>query len=276
MKDISDLYYCDLTDYKQINNLIEKLNIKYIFMLAAKSYGIGTLKDSPTAMARDTITMDSNILEAAFHNKVKKIMYVSSSTVYQESFKPLSEEDLDLNQDPYRIYMGVGWVKRYVEKLCEFYSQLGLNINIVRPTNVYGPHDKYQEGKAHVIPAIIKRALEGQNPLVIWGQGYCIKDLIYIDDFIRDMLKVTMYHNEVDAFNLCSCISLTINEIVDVILKNFEGLTKVYDITKPESIPYKSVLRNKLDSLYGKESYMSIDEGIKKTILWLKKELNHE
>jgi len=271
---MSDLTYCDLTDYKQIDNIIKVKKIDYVFMVAARTYGARVLKEEPTAMVRDTITMDANVLEASRIHKVKKVSYISSSTVYQESYNTLSENDLDWNKNPYHVYMGVGWVKRYIEKLCEFYSQIGLPTVVVRPTNVYGKYDKYEEGKSHFVPAIIKRVLEGQNPLQVWGTGYAVKDLIYVDDFIRDLLKVFVHCDKFDVFNICYGEDYTIKEIVQEIVKIIDSTrTIIFDPSKPDSIPFKSVTRNKLDSLYGKESYTSLNEGLKKVIEWMKEEI---
>lgn len=271
-KKLPDLIYCNLTDYEEVDDIVKDVN--YILMIAAKTYGAWQLKYNPASMVKDTITMDANILEAAYKYKIKKCLYVSSSVVYQESFKQLEENDLDWNKNPYYKYLGVGWVKRYIEKLCEFYSQLGMKINIVRPSNIYGTGDKYEEGKSHFIPAIIKRALERQNPFIVWGTGNSVKDLIYIDDFLRDILKIFINYNKVDAFNLCSEQLFTIKEIVNVILdKTNYNIEPVYDITKPDSIPFKSISRQKFDSILGREDYTSLYKGIENVVKWMKKEL---
>ena len=272
-KNVEGLTYCDLTDLEQVKQITK--GVKYIFLLAAKTYGAGVMKSNPSALVTDTVSMNTNVLEAVKGTDIKKIIFVSSSVVYQESFKPLEEEDLDWNQNPYPLYMGVGWVKRYLEKICEFYSQLGLPINIVRLTSIYGKYDKYEEGKSHFVPAIIKRVLEKQDPLIIWGTGKDIKNMVYVDDLIRDMIKVMMYYDGVDAFNLCAENCLTVSEIVDIILDEVGyNIKPIYDITKPGSIPYKNLVRNKLDSIVGKGSYKTFQEGVKEVIEWMKGELN--
>jgi len=277
-----ELTKCDLTKYKEVETLIFKKNIRYVFMVAAKTYGADVLKNNPSAMVMDTIAMNANVLEASYkkqifniHNNVKKILYISSSVVYQHSFKPLVEDDLDWNQNPYHMYMGVGWVKRYIEKLCEFYHNLGMNINIIRPANIYGKYDKYKEGKSHFIPAIVKRVLEKQNPLVIWGKGYNVKDVIYIDDFLRDMLDIFINYDKVDAINVCAGKTYTIDEIVRTIIKVVGGnIQPTYDPTKPDSVPYKCLIKNKFETLFGKRKYITLEDGLKEVIKWLKQELN--
>jgi len=274
---MSDLIRCDYTNINETRAAVNGHD--YVFILAAKTYGANVMKESPTALVTDSIVMNSNILQACYEHKVKKVFYLSSGTVYQESYKSLTEEELDLNKDPYKLYMGVGWVKRYTEQLCKFYSQLGLQINIVRPTDIYGPYERFEEGKSHFIPAVMRRIIEGQNPLVVWGNGHSVKDLIYIDDFLRDCLKVFMYHNSLDPINICSMTEYTIKDIVNMILqvsgKTYDTEIK-YDTTKPSSIPYRRISRNKFDSLYGRESYISLEEGLKKTYRWMKSQIGEK
>lgn len=267
-----NLICCDLTNYEQTKAVLK--DVDYVFMCAAKTYGAKACTETPEALVRESVVMNANLFHACYELKVKKLLYISSSVVYQEGFKPFSEEDLDLNQDPFKLYLGVGWVKRYAEKLCEFYAGLGLNVVVVRPTNIYGQYDKYEEDKSHVIPAIIRRVLMRKSPLVIWGSGNNIKDLIYIDDFIRDILLVFENYNSSKPINVCSGNLCSISTIVDTIrIVCGKAPVPIYDKTKPDSVPYKSLAKNKFDSLFGKQEYTSLIDGIKLTVEWIKNAL---
>lgn len=272
-KPVEGLVYCDLTDYKQVDKITN--GIDYIFAIATKTYGAGIMAIDPNALIRENLYLNTNMLDLCFKKKIKKLMFVSSSTIYQPCHRPLAEEELDLNKEPYYTYQGVGWVKRYTEKLCEFYKNLGVNINIVRPTGIYGKYDKYEEGKSHFMPAIIKRVLKNQNPLVIWGSGYNQRDMIYIDDFIRDILIIFNDYDSIEPLNLCSGRMTTIREIVDIIVKICDYKGEItYDKTKPDAIPYRALSRNKYDSLFGIQTYKKLEEGIKEVVEWMRTELN--
>lgn len=274
---IYDLIRCDITNYEDLKQVFDVYSPKYVFMTAAKSYGASIMKSSPELLVRENILMNTNTLEVAYKFKVKKLMFFSSSTVYQESFNSLAETDLDLNIDPYPLYLGVGGVKRYTEQLCKFYNSLGLSINIVRPTNIYGPYDKYENDKSHFIPAIIRRALERQFPLTIWGAGNAIKNMTYVSDFIRDLLIVFTNCEKFETFNICSDEYCSIKEIVDIICMSIGcNVLPIYDITKPEAIPYRSLTKNKFNSYFGKQRYVSLEKGIAHTVKWLNKELMNE
>lgn len=265
-----DLINCDLTDYKQTKRVLE--DVKYVFMLATKTYGAGIMSTHPEVLIRENLAMNSNILELCYYNKVKKVLYISSSTVYQEANYPIKEEELDLNKDPFSLYYGVGWVKRYTEKLCEFYNKLGLNIVMVRPGNIYGKYDKYNE-KAHFIPAIIKRILDNQNPLIIWGTGEAYRNLIFVEDLIRDILLVMMNYNSVSPLNISSDTNASVKEIVDLLIKiaNYKGKV-IYDPNKPDAIKYRSLDRTKFNNIFGKQDYTSLEEGLTYTLNWIKNE----
>jgi len=264
-KHMGDLITCDLTSYNQARRILD--GVDYVFMVATKTYGAHTCTNDPCALVREGIIMNANLLDACYKKRVKKVIFISSSVVYQDAFKPLSEEDLDLNKDPYPLYMGVGWVKRYTEQLCRFYSKLGMEINIVRPTNVYGKYDKLEEEKSHFVPAVISRAIKRDNPFIVWGTGNNQKDLIYIDDFIRDILLVFKKHKGIDPINICSGELHSIKEIVETILDiRQHKVNIIYDTTKPDSVPYKCILKNKFNSLFGKQKYTPLREGLEKTI----------
>ena len=275
-KPIDEMIKCDITNFKEIRKLVEGAD--QVYMLATKTYGAGVMATHPEGLVRENIIMNANTLQACYEAKVRKVLYLSSSTVYQEAFHPLEESELDLNSEPFHLYKGVGWVKRYTEKLCEFYSDIGMPIVVVRPTNIYGIYDKYEEGKSHFIPAIIKRVLEGQNPLIVWGKGKSIKDVVYVDDFVRDIITVMKSHNYVEPLNLCSGELYTIETICRAIINETDkvGIPIIFDETKPDSIPYRAISRNKFDSLYGKNTYIKLNKGIKNVVEWMKGELNVE
>lgn len=265
-----DLIQCDLTNYEETNNLLVREKVQYVFMLATKTYGAGVMSTHPEVLIRDNLAMNSNMLELCYYNKIKKVLYISSSTVYQEANYPIREDELDLNEPPFSLYYGVGWVKRYTEKLCEFYNKLGLNIVMVRPGNIYGEYDKYDEG-AHFIPAIIKKIVDNQNPLVIWGTGKAYRNLFYVKNLIRDILLVMINYNSINPLNISSDTNASVKEIVDLLVKisNYEGEV-VYDPTKPDAIKYRSLDITKFNNLFGIQKYTSLEKGLTNTFNWIK------
>lgn len=264
----------DLESYYQINQILKEFQFDYVFMCNAKTYGIGITSKTPEEMVRANIVMNANVLDACYKNKVKKVVFISSSTVYQDSNKVLEEDMLDLNKDPFPLYQGVGWVKRYTEILCKFYNSLGLNTVVVRPTNIYGKYDSFQEGISHFIPAVVKRALEKQVPFKVWGSGKVVKDFIHIEDFIRDLFEVFIYHNSSDPINICSGKVYSVKESVEIILRACNHNSEPeYDLTKLDSVPCRILSKKKFIKLFGKKSYIPLETGIIDVKNWIEAEL---
>lgn len=256
----------DFTDYSVADKMTK--NVDYVFICAAKTYNACVCSDNPQSMILPNIQIVSNLLDCSLKNNVKKVLYISSATVYQPSLNKLTEDCLDLNKDPYELYMGVGWMKRYAEKLCSFYAKRGLNVVVVRPTNIYGRYDKTDPRLCHFVPAMLLKSLKKENPFNVLGNGTAVRDFIYIDDLIRDLLRVFVNHNSPDPINLCSEELLSVDEVVKIILQEtgFNPVINYLGKDKEEPVPFRSVSRSKLDSLYGKESYVKFTEGIKRTI----------
>ena len=134
----------------------------------------------------------NDLLDQINCNKVKNIVWVSSSTIYQPSNKKIKENNLNLNIDPYPIYQGVGWVYRYLEKLFLYYKKTEkMNIKIIRTSSIYGPFDNFDDNKSHVIPALIKKVFLRKKYLEVWGNKKIVRDFVYVEDLVNTMLRIT-------------------------------------------------------------------------------------
>jgi GDP-L-fucose synthase len=264
------LIKCDLTDYKQTKDLLEKENIKYVFMFAAIAHGVGILSIRPETLIRENLVMNSNMFELCYYAKVKKVFFCSSSSVYQEANYHIKEEEYDLNKEPSKYYFGNGWMKRYLEKLCEFYNRLGLSIVIMRPGNIYGKYDK-SDVNAHFIPAIIQRILGKPDKLIIWGDGTPQKNLIYAEDLARDAVLMMTGYNSISPLIVASDTNATVGEIVNLLVKiaDYKGEI-VYDPTKPNAIQYRGLDTTKFSNIFGKQKYTSLIDGLTTTYNWIK------
>jgi GDP-L-fucose synthase len=143
------------------------------------------------------------------------------------------------------------------------------DIAIVRPANVYGPYDNFDPNNAMVIPSLIKRALGGENPLVVWGDGSAIRDFIYTRDVARGML-LAMESAIGQPINLGSGKGVSIREIVEVIVDNMEVKPKVvWDTSKPSGDKRRLMDISRARAI-GFEPEISIEDGIKETMQWYK------
>ena len=263
----------DFTLPVDVRYLFQNDKFDYVFICCAQTYNAAMCKDNPQMMILPNIEMVSNILEASLQSGVKKVLFVSSATVYQPHTEPIAEKDLNLNLNPHPLYLGVGWTKRYLEKLCEFYSTRGLKTVVVRPTNIYGAYDKTDPKLCHVVPALIMRGLNEENPYVLRSLGDGTKNFIHAHDLTRDMAKVMAFHETPDPINLTSDEYFTIGQVVDQLIDIFKARTPGY---KPhvrfegtnDAVSFVGLNRKKFDSLYGREPYIPLAKGLKEVVEW--------
>lgn len=259
---------CDLAGKKNCTAAVE--GVDYVFMCAANTSGAHIVATNPLAHITENILINAQMLEAACLAKVERFLFISSSTVYPAVTHPVKEDEAFVG-DPHESYFGSAWMKRYFEKLAEFYyRRYGLKVILVRPTNVYGPYDKFEFETSHVLPALIRRAIEKQDPFEVWGDGSAVRDFIYVADMVDALLAGLEHLVGCDSVNIGSGQAVTIKESVEMIL-SLTGHTNaevVYDATKPSTIPMRLVDLSKARTLLGFQPKVSFEEGLKRTINW--------
>ncbi|MBI5393031.1 NAD-dependent epimerase/dehydratase family protein [Candidatus Woesearchaeota archaeon] len=248
-----------------------------VLNLAARVGGIELNSKHPSIMFKDNLLMFMNVLEAARINNVQRFLTVSSACVYPQLCAiPIPEEE-GFKDTPAQTNEGYGWAKRMQEFLSKCYAkEYNMNIAIVRPSNAYGPKDNFDAATSHVIPALIRRILNGENPLVVWGSGNQTRSFLYATDFARGLLEIAEKHAVCDALNLGDEREVTIKELVSIILKlcNKENEIKVvFDTSKPEGQPRRCSDVSKASKMINYKTEVSLEEGIRGTIEWYKKEL---
>ena len=233
--------------------------------------GAQTIKDNPERLAHDNLLMSANVLRAAALGGVKKFMFISSSAVYPDSSDPLMESQGFIG-DPHPVFFGVGWMKRYIEKLAEFYyKQYGMHVLIVRPSNVYGKFMHFEDKRAHVIAALVRRFIEG-NDLTVWGTPDVVRDFIYVDDFIYGALHIFSQFSDYEVVNVVGGKPVTMQQLVSCICDatDRDVSTITYDVTKPVTVPYRTLDGSYAKEKYGFESAISLEEGINQLVKWYK------
>jgi len=263
---------CDFCDFS--NCLAVTEGKQAVVLCAAISHGAKKNREMPTASILPNLQILAGLLEACARNKVRTVVMLSSSTVYQPADFPIKEDDLDLNQPPYPGYFGVGWTYRYLEQLAALYSTTcGMKVVILRPANIYGPFDRFDEERAHVVPSLIRRALNKENPFEVWGSPDVVRDFIFVDDLVGDI--VSILKGEVDLHglpvNICGGEPMTIAEAARIILEVCGHEAQVcFDPKKPSAIPYRVVDNARYQRLFGDKKRTPFRSGIEKTVAWCK------
>ena len=150
-----------------------------------------------------------------------------------------------------------------------------MKIIIIRPGNLYGPYDKFDPKKSKVIPSLIRKITNRNNPIKIWGDGNDIKDFLYIEDFCNLLIKIINFDTKFDIFNIASGKSITIKQVIKILTKteNLEKNKILYDLSKPTMIPKRLIDISKVKKLFNFKPLISIEDGLKKTLNWYKENL---
>jgi len=263
----------DLTDFEFCKMAVKDQEV--IIHCAAHTTGAFTVEKSPLDHVTENIVINAQLLDAAYKAQAKRFIFISSSTVYSDNDGiPVKENDDIFCKHPYHKYYPVGWMKRYTETLCYMYSKIlnpSMQCIIIRPSNIFGPGDKFDLEKCHVTPALVKKAVDRYDPIEVWGDGNDIRDILYIDDFVRALELVLNQVYEYNIFNIGYGQSFSVSEILDKIL-NIENYHPqiIYDLKKPRMIPIRRLDTSKAKELLGFSPQLTIDQGLQKTINWYK------
>lgn len=263
-------YIMDLRDEESCMHATKGMD--YVFMCAANTSGAAVMKNNPAAHVTPNLAINSHMLESCVKNDVDQVLFISSSTVYPPGEEPM-EEDRGFEDEPFVVYQGVGWMKRYTEKLCEFYrDKYGLRTTIIRPSNVYGPGDKFDPATSHVLAALVRRAFAHEDPFVVWGTGEEVRDFIYIDDFLEGMFRAFNLLPNCDPVNIATGQTITIHEAASTILNLMQGglyyPNLSFDPSKPGAIKVRRMNTEKAEEVLGFKARTSFTDGIVKTMAW--------
>lgn len=244
--------------------------VDYVFHAAGAVAAAGVTATNPMSAITANLVLTSQMLQAAWDAKVERFLVFSSSTAYPAADHPIREEEM-WNGPPHLSYFGYGWMRRYLERLSEFVaSKSSMKIALVRPTAVYGRFDNFDPKASHVIPALIRRAVEKEDPFVVWGTGNEVRDFLHIKDLAAGCLLMLEKHAACDPVNIGYGKTVTIKDCVDIILKaaGHRKAKVVFDPSKPTTIPFRMVDTAKAKKILGFEPHVSLEEGLKDTVQW--------
>ena len=232
--------------------------------------GIPLALNDPGALVAPNAVINSQVIHACAKARVERLGFVSSTVVYPALERPVREED-SLIGEPYHLYSGIGWVKRFSERLCKYYSDAyGMKVAIVRPSGVYGRYDNFDESTSHVLPAFIKRAVSNPSgSFVVWGDGMDVRDFLHSSDLARALLLAVEKYAVCDAVNIASGQAVTTKELAQTVLRVTGSTAKlVFDPSKPTALKNRMVDISKAKRVLGFEPRVSLQSGLQDTVEW--------
>ncbi|MFC1606559.1 NAD-dependent epimerase/dehydratase family protein [Candidatus Latescibacterota bacterium] len=209
----------DLRNPDECNRVMK--DIDYVCMFAGRLSTTAVMIDNPLGPVTENTIINTQMLEAAYISGVKKYCWLSSTTGYPKMNGKMKEEDF-FKDDPPPPYEPVGWMSRYIEKLAMLYAtkpEKPMTVISLRPTSVFGEYDDYNYKTCHALPAIMRRVIERQKPIEIWGSGEDRRDYIYVDDLIDACLLALDKIEGYEAMNIGSWETFSLNELLKYMLE---------------------------------------------------------
>lgn len=270
----------NLTDQKAVRDFFEMEKPDQVYLAAARVGGIHANNTYPAEFIYDNLMVQANVIDAAFRNGVKKLLFLGSSCIYPKlAPQPMSENALltgflEPTNEPYAVAKIAGI------KICESYNrqygaEYGVDYRSVMPTNLYGPGDNYHPENSHVIPALIRRfhqaKIEQAPTVTIWGSGKPYREFLFVDDmasasvFVMNLAKDQYGEHTTPMqshINVGYGSDITIAELAQTVGKviGYAGEI-VFDASKPDGAPRKLMNSGLLKDL-GWSATVDIENGM--------------
>jgi GDP-L-fucose synthase len=271
----------DLSDQAAVRAFFAAERIDEVYLAAAKVGGIHANNTQPAEFIYENLMIEANVIDAAFRNGIKKLLFLGSSCIYPRlASQPMREDalltgPLEPTNEPYAIAKIAGI------KLCESYNRQfgdshGVDYRSVMPTNLYGPGDNYDLENSHVIPALIRKFHEAKvnaaSEVVVWGTGTPRREFLFVDDMASACVHVMQLprsdyekHTEpmLSHINVGFGEDISIRELAQLVARvvGFEG-DIVFDTNRPDGAPQKLLDSARLKSL-GWCPQVGLEEGLR-------------
>jgi nucleoside-diphosphate-sugar epimerase len=250
----------------------------HVIHLAAIVGGIANFHKLPHTLLEVNNGLFNTVFRAALHRRVERLVYVSSSMVFERATEfPTTEAHIRDTGIPDSAY---GFSKLAGEVYCRALAdEHGLPYTICRPFNAYGPGEMPEDepGIAHLVPDLIKKVLDGQRPLQIFGSGDQTRTLTHIDD-IADGIVTAMGHPaaENEDFNISASEELSVNEIARLVWEACGERPEDFLLERLPSYRVDVQRRwpsvEKARTLIGFEARVALEDGLRDTVAWLREQ----
>jgi GDP-L-fucose synthase len=272
----------DLTNQAQVQTFFQQEKPDYVILAAAKVGGIHANNTYPADFIYQNIMIEANVINSAYENKVKRLLFLGSTCIYPKEVEQPMREDalltdvLEPTNEPYALAKIAGI------KLCESYNrQYGTDFRSVMPTNLYGINDNFHPQNSHVIPALMQKfhhaKINNDEEVVVWGTGNVMREFLYVDDMVDASLFILELDERAYQDNTQSMLShINVGTGKDTTIKNLTKIMKevvgfkgnvVFDTTYPDGTIRKLTDVSRLIEM-GWEYSTELKDGLRKTYDW--------
>lgn len=245
-----------------------------VIHLAANVGGIGANLEHPAEFFYDNLMMGVELMHQAFKQGIRKFVAIGTVCAYPKlTAVPFKEEDLWLGY-PEETNAPYGMAKKMMLVQAQAYrQQYDFDAIFLLPVNLYGPGDNFNLKTSHVIPALIRKAVEardsGSRSLSLWGDGSPTREFLYVDDAADAIVTAAEKYDGAEPVNLGSGYEISIRDLAMMIarLTGFTG-ELVWETDKPNGQPRRALDVARAKQYFGWQAKMPFEEGMRRTITW--------
>jgi nucleoside-diphosphate-sugar epimerase len=265
----------DLTSMEDTARLFADTEPQLVFHLAAEVGGIGANRANPGRYWYANLIMGAHVLEQARVHAVGKLVIAGTVCSYPKHTPVPFREDALWDGFPEETNAPYGVAKKAVLVGAQAYrEQYGLDAVYLMPANLYGPRDNFDLETSHVIPALVRKMLEGGDEVVLWGDGSPTREFLYVDDCVEGLLAAAARYDGAEPVNLATGVETPIRELAELVaeLTGFEGRI-VWDTSMPNGQPRRSLDASRARELFGWEARTPLRDGLERTVAWYRSTL---
>jgi GDP-L-fucose synthase len=263
----------DLRNQEDVRRFFAAERPEYVFLAAARVGGILANSTLPTEFLLDNLTVQNNVIDAAYRHGAKKLLFLGSSCIYPKfAEQPIREEALLTGAlEPTNEWYAVAKIAgiKLVQAYRLEYGFCGISL---MPTNLYGPGDNFDPNTSHVLPGLIRKfhaaKIAARSEVQVWGTGKARREFLHVDDFADAAVFLMQQYDSPDIINVGFGEDIEIGELAAMIAEvvGFSGEI-VFDTTKPDGTPRKLLNSDKLRRM-GWKPKIHLREGIRRTYEW--------
>jgi GDP-L-fucose synthase len=264
----------NLIEPEDVKRMLGDANPDIVIHLAANVGGIGANQSRPAEFFYDNLMMGVHLMHESWKKGVEKFVAIGTVCAYPK-FTPIPfHEDSIWDGYPEETNAPYGLAKKMLLVQSQSYrDQYNFNSLFLVPVNLYGPRDNFNLESSHVIPALIRKALEakdrGDSEIVVWGDGSPTREFLFAEDAAEGILLATERYNSSDPVNLGSGEEISIKDLAEKIveLTDFKGELR-WDTSRPNGQPRRALDTSRATDRFGFNAQVHLEEGLRSTVDW--------
>jgi GDP-L-fucose synthase len=265
----------DLTDQAAVRAFFARERPEQVYLAAARVGGILANDTLPAEFIQDNLVIQSNVIDAAYRNGTRKLLFLGSSCIYpKHASQPMSEDCLLTGSlEPTNEWYAIAKIAGL--KTCQAYRrQYGFDAICAMPTNLYGPGDNFDLAASHVMPALIRKFAEavdsGAREVEVWGTGRPRREFLHVDDLADACVFLMQHYSDLPPINVGWGEDVSIAELAALVAgaTGFRGTLR-YDSSRPDGTPRKLLDVSRLNAL-GWKARIGLAEGVQSTVAWFR------